>query len=147
LAKFMARHRSLVTGVLCGFDRLVFRKLFDAVSSPVFENGRRFRALRLNDPADLVPLDATSRGELAPAGFPNRDIRGLVHRSPAPATPRDHRRLSAKVSRQLRPLPAHRAIAKIPKTHRYRLTSRGLLRTAALQATRRAHIEDLRKVA
>jgi hypothetical protein len=122
-------------------------KLFDAVSSPVFENGRRFRALRLNDPADLALLDATSRGEFAPAGFRNRDLRGLLYRLPAQATPRDHRRLSAKVSRQLRLLRAHRAIKRIPKTHRYRLTSRGLLLTAALQATRRANIKDLLKAA
>jgi hypothetical protein len=32
-------------------------------------------------------------------------------------------------------------------THRYRLTSRGLLLTAALQATRRANIKDLLKAA
>ena len=122
-------------------------KLFDAVSSPVFENGRRFRALRLNDPADLALLDATSRGEFAPAGFRNRDLRSLLYRLPAQATPRDHRRLSAKVSRQLRLLRAHGAIKRIPKTHRYRLTSRGLLLTAALQATRRANIKDLLKAA
>jgi hypothetical protein len=122
-------------------------KLFDAVSSPVFENGRRFRALRLNDPADLALLDATSQGEFAPAGFRNRDLRGLLYRLPAQATPRDHRRLSAKVSRQLRLLRAHGAIKRIPKTHRYRLTSRGLLLTAALQATRRANIKDLLKAA
>jgi hypothetical protein len=84
---------------------------------------------------------------LHPAGFRYRDIRGLVHRLPAQATPRDHRRLSAKLSRQLRLLRAHGAIKKIPKTHRYRLTSRGLLLTAALQATRRANIKDLLKVA
>ena len=122
-------------------------KLFDAVSSPVFENGRRLRALRLNDPADLALLDATSRGEFAPAGFRNRDLRSLLYRLPAQATPRDHRRLSAKVSRQLRLLRAHDAIKRIPKTHRYRLTSRGLLLTAALQATRRANIKDLLKAA
>jgi hypothetical protein len=41
----------------------------------------------------------------------------------------------------------HGLIKKIPRTHRYRLTAKGLLLTAALQATRRANIKDLLKVA
>jgi hypothetical protein len=122
-------------------------KLFDAVSRPVVENGRRFRALRLNDPSDLALLDAISRGEFATAGFRNRDIRGLIHHAPANTTPRDRHRLSAKTSRQLRLLRAHGVIKKIPTTHRYRLTPRGHLLTAALQATRRANIKDLLKAA
>ncbi|PWB68711.1 MAG: hypothetical protein C3F15_15980 [Holophagae bacterium] len=128
-------------------DKTPCAKFFDAVCRPVVEDGRRFRALRLHDPADLAPLDAISRGEFAPAGFRNRDLRSLIHRSLANHTLRDRRRLSAKMSRQLRLLRAHGVIKKIPKTHRYRLTSRGLLLTAALQATRRANIKDLLKVA
>jgi hypothetical protein len=122
-------------------------KLFDAVSRPVVEGDRRFRALRLNDPSDLALLDAISRGEFATAGFRNRDIRGLIHRASDNASPRDRRRLSAKTSRQLRLLRAHGVIKKIPKTHRYRLTPPGQLLTAALQATRRANIKDLLKAA
>ena len=101
----------------------------------------------MNDPSDLALLDAISRGEFATAGFRNRDIRGLIHRSSADPSPRDRRRLSAKTSRQLRLLRAHGVIKKIPKTHRYRLTPRGQLLTAALQATRRANIKDLLKAA
>jgi hypothetical protein len=122
-------------------------KLFDAVCRPVLEDGRRFRALRLHDPSDLALLNAISRGEFAPAGFRNRDIRSLIHRSPPNLSARDRRRLSAKVSRQLRLLRVHGVIKKIPKTHRYRLTAKGLLLTAALQATRRANIKDLLKAA
>ena len=51
------------------------------------------------------------------------------------------------MSRQLRLLRAHGVIKKIPRTHRYRLTAKGLLLTAALQATRRANIKDLLKAA
>jgi hypothetical protein len=122
-------------------------KLFDAVCRPVVQDGRRFRALRLHDPADLAPLNAISRGEFAPAGFRNRDIRSLIHRSPPNLPARDRRRLAAKVSRQLRLLRVHGVIKKIPKTHRYHLTAKGLLLTAALQATRRANIKDLLKAA
>jgi hypothetical protein len=122
-------------------------RLFDGVSRPVVEGGRRFRAMRLNDPADIALLEAVSRGEFAPTGFRNRDLRNLVHRPPADATPAERRRLSAKVSRQLRLLRAHSIIRKIPKTHRYRLTANGLLLTAALQATRRANIKLLLEAA
>jgi hypothetical protein len=121
--------------------------LFDAVSRPVVEDGRRFRALRLNDPSDLALLGAISRGEFAPAGFRNRDIRGVLHRSPDTPDADGRRRLSAKISRQLRLLRAHGVIKKIPRTHRYRLTAKGLLLTAALQATRRANIKELVKAA
>jgi hypothetical protein len=76
-----------------------------------------------------------------------KDIRSLIHRLPPNLSARDRRRLSAKVSRQLRLLRVHAVIKKIPKTHRYRLTAKGLLLTAALQATRRANIKDLLKAA
>lgn len=122
-------------------------KLFDAVSRPLVEDHRRFRALRLNDPSDLALLDAISRGEFATAGFRNRDIRGLIHRLPQNITPPDLRRLSAKTTRLIRLLRAHGVVKKIPKTHRYRLTHTGQLLTAALQATRRANIKDLLKAA
>lgn len=116
-------------------------RLFDAVSRPVIDDGRRFRALRLGDAEDLAILEAISRGEFATAGFRNRDLRGLLHAPPK--TKDDDRRLSGKVSRQLRLLRAHGIIRKIPKTHRYQLTERGRLLTAALRATRDANLKQL----
>ena len=118
-------------------------RIFDAVSRPVIEDGRHIRALRLGDPADIALLEAVARGEFATAGLRNRDIRLLIHHAPKNATDRDLRRLSAKTSRQLRLLRAHGVIRKIPKTHRYRLTQRGQLLTAALFATRTANIKQL----
>jgi hypothetical protein len=115
--------------------------LFDTVARPVADAGRRFRALRLSDPDDLALLEVTSRGEFATAGFRNRDLRGHLHSSPATAA--DQRRLSAKISRQLRLLRAHGIIRKVPKTHRYQLTERGRLLTAALRATRDASLKQL----
>jgi hypothetical protein len=122
-------------------------KLFDAVSRPTDQNGRRVRALRLADATDLALLDAVSRGEFATAGFRNRDIRLLLHGPAANSVPHESRRLSARTSRQLRLLRAHGVIKKIPKTNRYRLTASGQLLTAALQATRRANIKELLRVA
>ena len=118
-------------------------KLFDAVASPVSYNQRRVRALRLADPHELALLQAVARGEFATAGFRNRDIRALIHPSPVSTASLEVRRESARTSRQLRILRAHGLITKIPKTHRYRLTQKGQLLTAALFATRRASIKQL----
>jgi hypothetical protein len=116
-------------------------KLFDAVSRPVVASGRRVRALRLADRHDIALLETIARGEFAVSGFRNRDIRRLLH--PLPADAATLRRLSAKTSRRLRLLRVHGIIRKVPKTHRYRLTTRGNLLTAALFATRRANLNQL----
>ena len=118
-------------------------QLFDAVSRPVTDGSRRVRALRLSDPDDIALLQAISRGEFATAGFRNRDLRRLLHQV-SPRTPHEEvRRLSSRVSRQLRLLRVHGVIAKVQKTHRYRLTASGRLLTAALFATREANIKQL----
>jgi hypothetical protein len=116
-------------------------RLFDAVSQPVRDNGRRFRALRLSDPSDLALLEGIARGEFVTAGFRNRELRTSLYSPPKTAI--DQRRLSGKVSRQLRLLRAHGVIRKVPHTHRYQLTKRGRLLTAALRATRDASIQQL----
>jgi len=118
-------------------------QIFDAVSRPVIDRGRRIRALRLGDRDDLALLEAISRGELATSGFRNRDIRHLLHPDAVSSSPRDVRRFSAKTSRRLRLLRAHGIIRKVPRTFRYRLTTRGQLLTAALFATRTANIKQL----
>ncbi|MGD0949497.1 MAG: hypothetical protein ABSA52_18980 [Candidatus Binatia bacterium] len=116
-------------------------RIFDAVSRPVVDNGRRFRAVRLGDPCDLALLEAISRGEFVIAGFRNRDLRQRLYAPPK--TDADARRLSGKVSRLLRLLRAHGIIRKISKTHRYQLTEHGRLLTAAVRATRDASIKQL----
>lgn len=118
-------------------------KLFDAVSRPVADRGRRFRALRLADRHDVALLQAISRGEFATAGFRNRDLRRLLLPAAKKASRREQRRLSAATSRRLRLLRAHGIIRRIPKTHRYRLTTRGELLTAAVASTRAASIKQL----
>jgi hypothetical protein len=117
--------------------------LFDTVSRPVVDHGRRVRAMRLSDSDDVGLLEAISRGEFATSGFRNRDIRSLLHPAAANASTREVRRLASKTSRRLRLLRAHGIIRKVPKTHRYRLTARGELLTTALFATRGANIKQL----
>lgn len=118
-------------------------QLFDAVSRPVLDGGRRFRALRLGDPDDLALLQAISRGEFSTAGFRNRDLRPFLYPQARRASREELRRLCARTSRRLRLLRAHGVIRKIPKTHRYRITKRGQLLTTALFAAREANVKQL----
>lgn len=118
-------------------------QVFDDVSCPANYRGRRVRALRIGDPNDLALLSATARGEFATAGCRNRDLRRLLYPTKRLVTVEESRKLSARISRQLRMLRAHGVIQKIPKTHRYRLTPRGQLLTAALFAARTATLKQL----
>lgn len=118
-------------------------KIFDTVSRPVTDRGRRVRALRLADPNDIALLEAIARGEFAISGFRNRDIRSQLHPAASTALPAEKRRLAARMSRQLRILRAHGLIQKIQKTTRYRLTDHGQTLTAAIFATRNADITQL----
>ena len=118
-------------------------ELFDAVARPVVDDHRRFRALRIGDADDLALLHAISRGEFATAGLRNREVRHLLHPASSTAPAPDQHRLAAKISRKLRILRAHGLIKKVPRTHRYQLTERGRLLTAALRATRDANIQKL----
>ena len=122
-------------------------RVFDAVARPVLDDGRRFRALRIGDPDDLRLLQAVSRGEFATAGFRNRDLRRLIDPASLAASSHEQRRRAAKITRRLRLLRAHRIIRKIPRTHRYMLTERGQLLTAALFAMRDANIKQLTALA
>jgi len=124
-------------------DGTPLHRLLDQVGRRTAYRGRPVRALRTGDPADLALLRAVARGEWATAGFRNRDLRRLLY-SPLPtASPLEAQRLTAKVTRQLRLLRAHGLIQRIPKTHRYRLTPKGQLLTAAVFAARDATLKQL----
>ena len=120
-------------------DRTPLRHLLDQVSRPVTYRGRRVRALRIGDAGDVALLAAISHGEFATAGFRNRDLRRLLH----PRTPHTDRATAARITRQLRLLRAHGVIKKIPKSHRYRVTTNGHLLAAAVFAVREATLETL----
>jgi hypothetical protein len=124
-------------------DTTPLAELFDQVAKPVAYRNRRVRALRTGDPQDVNLLQVISRGEFATAGFRNRDLRALLYPTPKTRSHDEERRLSAKVSRQLRLLRAHGLIRKVQKSHRYRLTAKGQLLTAALFAARQASVKQL----
>ena len=115
-------------------------EIFDVFSRRVSLGGRPVRAMHLSDSNDLALLEAVSRGEFTLSGFRNHDIRQQLYPNSDKASDTERRRLSARVSRLLR---AHGVIRKIQKTHRYQVTSRGRLLTAALFASRSATVQQL----
>jgi hypothetical protein len=124
-------------------DHTPLSEILDQVARPTNYRGRRRRALRVGDPDDIALLESVSRGEFATAGFQNKDLRRLLSPVRADATPEERRRASSRISRLLALLRAHGLISKVPKSHRYRLTKRGHLLTAALAAARAASIDEL----
>jgi hypothetical protein len=124
-------------------DTTPLHQLFDQVAHRVRYRGRSLRALRIGDAHDIALLQAISRGEFATAGFRNRDLRRILYPSKRPAAGVEARRLSARISRQLRLLRAHGVIKKLSNTHRYQLTVRGRLLCAALFAVREATLQKL----
>jgi hypothetical protein len=108
-------------------------------------NGQYARALRPWSPEDHALLAAVARGEFTINGFRNRDLRAHLH--PAPATTHDAKRLSARITRQLRLLRAHHLIKKIPRTQRYLLTEKGRALTTALLQTKNITVTEVMKLA
>lgn len=127
-------------------DKTPLKDISDKLCRPVQWKGRQVRALRPLDPDDARLLETVSRGEFLLDGFRNRDLRALLFTQPA-ADPAEERRRSAAVTRKLRMLRAHRLIQKVPKSHRYQLTTFGRTALAALLAARAADTAKLTQAA
>jgi len=106
------------------------------------KDGRRYRALNPLGDEDARLLEFVNRGEHLVMGFRNWDLRQYLYgdRSTDAA---EQRRQSGRVSRLLVLLRAHGLIQKIPKTHRYQVTTRGREQIAAILAARAAGVEKL----
>lgn len=98
-------------------------RLADQMRTPVIRDGRRFRGLELASGPDATLSEHLLRGEFAVNGFRNCDLRQLLY--PPTASPRERRRQSNRISRQLRLFREHGLIWKVKGTHRYQLTASG----------------------
>ena len=107
--------------------------------------GRPVRALNPLADEDAQLLEAVSRGEFVLQGFRNRDLRPILFGETASADVR--RRHTAKVTRLIRMLRAHRLVHKTGKTHRYTVSTKGRQTIAALLAARSADTKTLAKLA
>jgi hypothetical protein len=116
-------------------------QLTDQLCRPVEMNGRRHRGLRPFDPEEVQLLQAVSRGEFMISGFRNRDVRTYLFGETEDLVER--RRASGRISRKLAMLRAHGLIKKIPRTHRYLLTERGVQAITSILAARQASVSQL----
>src|SRR3954447_1097234 len=97
---------------------------FTAVHDPIITaDGARIAGLRLGDRRAHALPQALLVFRPPPNGFLNRDLRcllaGLLGRGPAEIS-------AAQISYDLRRLRAHGLIARVPRSHRYRVTDTGL---------------------
>ena len=89
-------------------------QLLDRVSQPV-ETKRQYRALRPVSPEDASLFQVIMHGQFSLQGFRNRDLRQALAQSVS----------SARISRLLALLRAHKLIFKVCKTNYYRITRHG----------------------
>jgi hypothetical protein len=104
-------------------DCILAEETFQQLNQPRVVDDQRVSPLRFADKTVQALWNALLTFDLLPAGFSNRDLRhnlvGLL------GHPLDYF-TQGRMSYQLRRLRLHGIIARIPKTHRYRLTSFGL---------------------
>jgi hypothetical protein len=94
-------------------------------------NGRPVRALNPFGPYDFHLLRFLTQGQWTANGLRNRDLVHWLDPNADTLSPPERTQLSSRVSRLLGILRAHKLIRKLPRTHRYIVTHKGL-RIAAL---------------
>jgi hypothetical protein len=121
-----AANRRLLDVQTLSHDCLIGDDAFQHVTRPQVVEGQRVSALPFADPRVQALLSVLVLYCLLPQGFANKDIREplapLLGLDPSAMTP-------GKMTYDLRRLRLHGLIARVPHTHRYRVTDEGL-RTA-----------------
>jgi hypothetical protein len=122
-------------------------KILDQASKPTRQGTRRRRGLNLLRLQEQTLFRAVLRGEHQVNGFRNRDIQAVLFPTRVGGVG-EQRRRTAHVSRLLQLLRAHGLIAKIPRAHRYRVTTKGeALMSAAIYARHKVFPRELKDVA
>jgi hypothetical protein len=123
-------------------DSTTLQELTALLERRVRWKGRSVRALHPFEPRDHALLRAVNRGEFTLAGLRNRDLQALLYSTPPRSTAK-HRARSAKISRQLRMLRAHGLIRKLPRSHRYQVTTIGRKILSAILVAHQITIDKL----
>jgi len=108
----------------------VYRQL-EVLCRPVQRDGRRHRALNPLSRRDSIGFQAVLRGEHHLRGFRAADIARALQ-WPAAVEAAQRQRRSARLNRTLRLLRSHGLIAKIPHSHRWRVTATGVTHMSAI---------------
>lgn len=119
--------------------------LISKVSKPVTSNGKRYRGLEVTG-KDLVLLQAIADTKYHVDAITNKHLQEALGGS-SWANRMEGRRLSGRISRQLRLLREHGLIKKLPKQHKYMLTDKGRQLTTALNQFLGAKVDDLATLA
>lgn len=118
---FQANRRLLETQRIT-HDCILAEEIFQQLNRPRIVDGQRASALRFADPMVQALWNALLLFDLLPAGFSNRDLR--TNLADLRGQPIDEF-TQGRMTYQLRRLRLHGLIERIPRTHRYRLTSFG----------------------
>ena len=114
-------------------------RLLDRLCEPITRHQRRFRGLNPLRRSELSLFASVLRGEHFIHGFRNRDV-SLGMQLDRPTDSLARKRQCASVSRKLQLLRAHRLIAKVPHSRRYRLTLSGATLMTAAVLLRQEHL-------
>jgi hypothetical protein len=121
------------------------RQLVASVCRPTRWKGRSVRAVHPWSEVDQELLAVIRRGEYVLQGFRNRDL--VAHLYPQAGRNREEpHRASARVTRRLRLLRAHRLVRKITGTHRYCLTPQGRKIATAVLRYQSVTLQQLNKI-
>jgi DNA-binding HxlR family transcriptional regulator len=117
-----AANRRLLQVQTITHDSILAEETFQQLNNPRIVDHQRVSAPRFADPMVQAGWNALLLFDLLPAGFSNRELRmnltSLLGQSAESFTP-------GRMTYQLRRLRLHGLIERIPKSHRYRLTSFG----------------------
>jgi hypothetical protein len=128
-------------------DDRVSRRLVDEVTKPAKLHGRPKRALQPMSAADQELFLAALRGEHRVRGFRNGDLAKRLY-AHATRDKAERRRRCAQVTRSIQLLRAHGLVAKIPRTRRYRVTTKGeLLMSTAISVRHKYLPQELHAAA
>jgi hypothetical protein len=117
-----AANRRLLHVESLSHDCLIGDDQLHAVTSPVFVEDQRAAGLRFGDPRVQALMHALCLFALAPTGFRHRELRDhvaqLQRRAPDTYS-------AGAMTYDLRRLRLHGLIARVPRSHRYRITPTG----------------------
>src|SRR6266403_6121591 len=120
----LAANRRYLEALAVVEDPTPVRHLIDRACQSVPWRKRRHRALQPLSPHDQALFLAALRGEHHLHGLRNRDLAQRLYGPPA-KDKAQRRRQSARVTRLIHLLRAHRLLAKVPCSRRYRITPNG----------------------
>jgi hypothetical protein len=116
------------------------------VSKALVRDGRRHRGLNVMSIEDGRLLQIINDGQFTISGFRNRDLREQLFGS-APTEAKKRKKQSGQMTRRLMLLRAHGLIQKIPKSHRYRITSKGRTLAVTVSCAAQSKLKNLAQAA